>query len=68
MIAAEWITVKEAAAELGISAAYFRDIYCSKESPKVVLRVRTGPKGQRRILVLKASVMALIEQETRMPA
>ena len=65
---ADWINVKEAAALLGITAAYFRVIYCDPKHPRVVIRQRIGPKGTRRIHVLKANILALIEAETKVPA
>ena len=63
-----WISVKEAAALMGMSAAYFRAIYCQPDTPRVIIRNRIGPKGGRRILVLRASIMALIDFETKAPA
>jgi len=65
---AEWITPKEAADMLGISATYFRQIYCQTESPLLRFRERRGPRGGRRMFVSRTSVLMLIEDETRTPA
>jgi hypothetical protein len=35
-----WLTVKEAAAMVGYSAPYFREIFCRADAPLVTLRAR----------------------------
>ena len=61
----EWISVKEAAALLGYSPDYFRRSFCSHGGHLVVIREWKGPKGQRRILVFKAEVMAMLQGQIR---
>lgn len=63
-----WISVKEAAALLGYNADYFRLTFCAEAAPLLPIRQRKGPKGRRRILVLRAAVEALISEETALPA
>lgn len=64
-----WISVKLAAAMMGYKdLAYFRRIFCDETAPILVLRVRRGPKGQRRISILESSVLAQIRAEMRTPA
>lgn len=66
MVSIEWISVKEAADIYGLSANYFRRNYCG--SGGILdrlhgLRNRKGPGGKRRILVLRAVVEKLVEEE-----
>jgi hypothetical protein len=64
--AARWISVKEAAALYGLNPEYFRRNFCQPGGGLELLRalrVRTGPAGRRRILVLETAVFALIEEE-----
>jgi len=63
-----WISVKEAAALMGYSVNYFRSLYCNPETPLVTIRQPRGPKGVRRIMVLRVDVDAVIESQTRRPA
>lgn len=63
-----WIGVKEAAALLGYNADYFRRTFCEPAAPLLPIRQRRGPKGRRRILVLRAAVEALVNEETALPA
>ena len=61
-----WISVKEAAALYGLNAEYFRRNYCDEGGiiqRRAGLRVRSGPAGRRRILVLRIVIMAMIEEE-----
>jgi hypothetical protein len=60
----EWLSVREAAALMGYSADYFRRTFCSTEAPLVTIRVWVGAKGQRRILVARAGVERVIEDQT----
>jgi len=64
----EWLSVKEAAAMMGYSAPYFRELFCAADAPLVTMRAKRCPSGRRRILVSKESVEALIEGETVGPA
>ncbi len=64
----EWICVKEAASLLGYGPHYSRRAFCDPEKPLLVIRQHRGPKGQRRILVLRASIERLIQEELREPA
>jgi len=59
----EWLSVKEAAAMVGYSAPYFRELFCAAEAPLVTMRVKPCPSGRRRILVSKKSVEELIRGE-----
>jgi hypothetical protein len=63
-----WISVKEAAALMGYSVNYFRSLYCDPKAPLVTIRQRMGPKGVRRIMVLRVAVESVIESQTRRPA
>jgi hypothetical protein len=59
----DWLSVKEAAAIVGYSAPYFRDLFCRSDAPLVTMRVKRCPSGRRRILVSKKSVDALVRGE-----
>ena len=63
----EWISVKEAAAIVGCSAPYFREIFCRTKHPLVAIRVKPCPSGRRRMLVLLRSVRDIVEPETIEP-
>jgi urocanate hydratase len=63
----EWISVKEAAAMVGYSPHYFRDVFCRTEGPLVVIRVKPCSCGRRRILVSQKSVQDLVRSETLEP-
>jgi len=63
----EWISVKEAAAIMGYSAPYFREVFCQTESPLIKIRVKPLSNGRRRILVSSLSVRNLIKSETLEP-
>ena len=66
-----WISVKEAAALYGLNAEYFRQRFCNAKGVLECmggLRIRKGPTGRRRILVLQSAVTQLIEDEKGLPA
>jgi hypothetical protein len=63
----EWISVKEAAAIVGYSPNYFRDVFCRTDRPLVVIRVKPYLGGRRRILVSSKSVLDLVKSETLGP-
>jgi hypothetical protein len=61
-----WIPVSKAAALMGYKdVSYFRRIFCDPQSPILTIRVRYGPKGQRSIKVLEASVLDQIQREVK---
>lgn len=68
MINQEWLTTGEAAQMLGYSRDYFRRSFCDKKAPKVPIRVRKGPKGGIRILVLRRAIEKLAQDEVSIPA
>lgn len=63
-----WISVKEAAALLGYSAAYFRRSFVARGNHRIVIREWAGPRGGRRVLVLHSSVLKLLEGQVKEPA
>jgi AraC-like DNA-binding protein len=67
-MATEWLSVKEAAAELGYSETYFRREFCSASAPLVEILVRNTKRGKRRILVSSASIAKLMAGQTVKPA
>ena len=62
----EWISIKEAAFLSQYSTDYFRRVFCAIDAPAVTIRVSMGPRGGKRILVSRESVMNLIRAQTRM--
>jgi hypothetical protein len=64
----DWLSVKEAAAIVGYSAPYFREVFCEDGAPLVTMRVKRCPGGRRRILVSKRSVEEMVRGETVGPA
>jgi hypothetical protein len=64
----DWVSVKEAAAIMGYSAPYFRELFCAADAPLVTMRVKRCPSGRRRILVSRKSVEELIRGETVGPS
>jgi hypothetical protein len=64
----DWVSVKEAAAIMGYSAPYFRELFCAADAPPVTMRVERCPGGRRRILVSKKSVEDIVRGETVGPA
>lgn len=64
----KWVTVKEAADQLGYSVNYFRELYCNAKKPLVTMRVKKGPTGRRRIEVLKADVDRINDSLIQRPA
>jgi hypothetical protein len=63
----DWLSVKEAAALMGYSAPYFREVFCAAGAPLVTMRVKRCPSGRRRILVSRGSVEDLVKGETVEP-
>lgn len=63
-----WISVRTAADLLGYSEDYFRRIFCEEDAPLLVIRSWKGPRGQRRVLVLRASVDELLGSQVKPPA
>jgi hypothetical protein len=63
----DWLSVKEAAAIMGYSAPYFRELFCAADAPMVTMRVKRCPSGRRRILVSRESVEGLVRGETVSP-
>lgn len=68
MTGTDWISTKEAAALLGYSEDYFRRTFCAEGAPLVTIRVWHGPRGGRRIVVLRVAVEALVEEQIQRPA
>jgi hypothetical protein len=61
-----WISVKDAASMYGLNAVYFRRKFCDCGGVLDrlgALRVRRGPKGVRRILILRSVIAKMIERE-----
>jgi hypothetical protein len=67
-MASDWLTTKEAAALLGYSVNYFRKEFCNPQAPLVTIR-EVGQPGmkRRRILVSRASIERMIEEQTIRP-
>jgi hypothetical protein len=59
----QWISVKEAAAIVGYSAAYFREAFCADGAPLVTVRVKRSLR-RRTIWVSRTSVDALMRSQT----
>jgi hypothetical protein len=69
----DWISTSDAAKMLGYTRGYFLEIFCNAEKPLVTIRQRglanqsASGKIRRRILVSRASILALMASETKHP-
>ncbi len=63
-----WISAKEAAGLLGYSEDYFRRQFCTKIESCLVVREWHGPRGGRRVLILRESVEAMRQAQIKWPA
>lgn len=61
-----WLYLKEAAAMLGYNPEYFRQTFCQREAPRLVLRVTGGPK-RRRIEVSESSILKYLAEHIQIP-
>ncbi len=64
----DWLSPKECAERLGITADAFRLSYCNPDRPRVVFWERRGRRGGRRILVQPGSFEQLIRDGLALPA
>ena len=65
MMARAWISPKEAADLLDYTEDYFRREWCDTEHPKVTIWEKRGPRGGRRIQVLRIEIEAIIDKQTK---
>jgi len=51
---------------LGYNPEYFRQTFCQREAPRLVLRVTGGPK-RRRIEVSESSILKYLAEHIQIP-